>query len=92
MLEHGYENHSQKFYGLKPWTKHIGITIRPSPLTFPFLTLDYFRAIPEKSVPWGQNAIDIKLSWWGVKLHLKFAGWGVNKEKECIGGGFTVIF
>jgi hypothetical protein len=27
------------------------------------------------------------LSWWGVKLHLKFAGWGVNKEKECIGGG-----
>jgi hypothetical protein len=23
----------------------------------------------------------------GVKLHLKFAGWGVNKEKECMGGG-----
>jgi hypothetical protein len=45
------------------------------------------RTIPEKSVPWGQNAIDIKLPWWGVKLHLKFAGWGVNKEKECIGGG-----
>ena len=45
------------------------------------------RAIPEKSVSWGQNAIDIKLSWWGVKLHLKFAGGGVNKEKECIGGG-----
>jgi hypothetical protein len=36
---------------------------------------------------WGQNAIDIKLSWWRVKLHLKFAGWGVHKEKECIGGG-----
>ena len=46
-----------------------------------------FRAIPEKSVSWGQNAIDIKLSWWGVKLHLKFAGWGVNKERECIGEG-----
>jgi hypothetical protein len=45
-----------------------------------------FRDIPEKSVSWGQNAIDIKLSWWGVKLHLKFDGWGVNKEKECIGG------
>jgi hypothetical protein len=41
----------------------------------------------EKSVSWGQNAIDIKLSWWRVKLHLKFAGWGVHKEKECIGGG-----
>jgi hypothetical protein len=50
------------------------------------------RAIPEKSVSWGQNAIDIKLSWWGVKLHLKFAGGGVNKEKECIGGRGTVIF
>jgi hypothetical protein len=42
------------------------------------------RAIPEKSVSWGQNPIDIKLSWWRGKLHLKFAGWGVNKEKECI--------
>ena len=50
-----------------------------------------FRAIPEKSVSWGQNAIDIKLSWWGVKLHLKFAGWGVNKEMECIGGGHFCI-
>jgi hypothetical protein len=29
------------------------------------------------------------LSWWGVKLHLKFAGGGVNKEKECIGGGYS---
>ena len=51
----------------------------------------FLRAIPEKSVSWGQNAIDIKLSWWGVKLHLKFAGWGVNKEKECMGGGIFVF-
>ena len=50
------------------------------------LSVYILRAIPENSVSWGQNAIDIKLSWWGVKLHLKFAGWGVNKEKECIGG------
>ena len=48
-----------------------------------------FRAIPEKSFSWGQNTINIKLSWWGVKLHLKFAGGGVNKEKECIGGGYS---
>ena len=51
------------------------------------ILLKQVRAIPEKSVSWGQNAIDIKLSWWRVKLHLKFAGWGVHKEKECIGGG-----
>ena len=42
--------------------------------------------------PGGQNAIDINLSWWGVKLHLKFAGWGVNKEKECIGGWGIFVF
>jgi hypothetical protein len=51
-----------------------------------------FRAISEKSVSWGQNAIDIKLSWFGVKLHLKFAGWGVNKEKKCIGGGGAFLY
>jgi hypothetical protein len=55
------------------------------------LSVYILRAIPENSVYWGQNAIDIKLSWWGVKLHLKFAGCGVNKEKECIGGGHFCI-
>jgi hypothetical protein len=42
---------------------------------------------PGSHVGFPISAIDIKLSWWGVNLHLKFAGWGVNKEKECIGGG-----
>ena len=56
------------------------------------ILLKQVRAIPEKSVSWGQNAIDIKLSWWRVKLHLKFAGWGVHKEKECIGGGGAFLY
>jgi hypothetical protein len=36
-----------------------------------------FRSIPEKSVSWGQNAIDIKLSWWGCEQRKgMYWGWG----------------
>jgi hypothetical protein len=41
-----------------------------------------FRAIPEKSVSWGQNAIDIKLSWWGCEQRIGMY-WG--------GGGIFVF-
>jgi hypothetical protein len=64
---------------IEVWQTTSGLTV-PSANRFEIssllekILLKQVRAIPEKSVSWGQNAIDIKLSWWRVKLHLKFAG------------------
>jgi hypothetical protein len=55
-----------------------------------------FRAIPEKSVSWGQNAIDIKLSWWGCEqrkgMYWGWEGFLYSYRQVCIGKSRLVVF